>query len=267
VGRPTLTTLRRVGLMAESFLPLLPRSTGAPARAADGVELTVLAANLELGQRDARALARAIAAIDDADVLLLCEHSPATRAALTAAGIDERWPHQADDPSEGFFGSLIASRHPLVAVERRDLGGRIGQVADVAVAGTTVRVVPVHTQAPVFDHDVEVWHGTVAANAAVADEVDGPVVLAGDWNATGGHRAFRRALARHHLVDVSAVQGHRWYPTWPIRSLAIRWPLPPLLTLDHVVVRRDVEIVALARIDLPGTDHRALRATLRLPRA
>ena len=264
MGRPTLTTLRRVGLMAESFLPLLPRSSEGPAGGAGGIELTVLAANLELGQRDARVLARAIATVD-ADVLLLCEHSPATRAALTSAGVDARWPHQADDPSEGFFGSLIASRHPLVSVERRDLGGRSGQVADVAVAGTTVRVVPVHTQAPVFDHDVEVWHGTVAANAAVADEVEGPVVLAGDWNATGGHRAFRRALARHHLVDASAVRGHRWYPTWPIRSLAIRWPLPPLLTLDHVVVRSDAEIVALERIDLPATDHRALRATLRLP--
>ncbi|HEX7135030.1 MAG TPA: endonuclease/exonuclease/phosphatase family protein [Iamia sp.] len=249
--------------MAESFVPLLPRSPAAPGRVPDGVELTVLAANLELGQRDAGALARAVVAID-ADVLLLCEHSPATREALTAAGLDERWPHQADDPSEGYFGSLVASRHPIVAAECRDLGGRAGQVVDLDVDGTAVRVVPVHTQAPIFDHDVEVWHGTVAANAAVAASTTGPVVLAGDWNATGGHRAFRRALRDGGLVDASAVRGHRWYPTWPIDSLAIRVPLPPLLTLDHVVVRASTEVVALERIGLPGTDHRALRATLRL---
>lgn len=259
--------------MAESFLPLVPRSSARPVgrrfagdSPADDLELTVLAANLELGQRDACALAEAVAAID-ADLLLLCEHSPATRAALTAAGLDEHWPHQADDPSDGYFGSLVASRHPVVTTERRDLGGRPGQVVDIAIDDTTVRLVPVHTQAPIWDHDVEVWHSTVATNAGIAAETDGPVVLAGDWNATGGHRAFRRALARHDLVDASAVRGHRWYPTWPVDSLAISLPLPPLLTLDHIVVRADTEVVGLERIDLPGTDHRALRATLRLPRA
>jgi endonuclease/exonuclease/phosphatase family metal-dependent hydrolase len=250
--------------MAESFVPLLPRvPAGANGSAAPSVELTVLAANLERGERDAAVLAEALVAVD-ADVLLLCEHSPATRAALTTAGADERWPHQADDPSDGYFGSLVASRHPIVAASADDLGGRRGQVVDLDVAGTVVRVVPVHTQAPIFDHDVEVWHGTVAANAGVAAGTDGPVVLAGDWNATGGHRAFRRALARHDLVDASAARGHRWYPTWPVDSLAIRWPLPPLLTLDHVVTRAGAEVVALDRIALPATDHRALRATLRL---
>lgn len=262
----TPTTLRRVGLMAESFLPLLPRSTRegpGTSRVTAGLRLTVLAANLELGQRDASALARAIASVE-ADVLMLCEHSPATRAALSDAGVDERWPHRADDPSDGYFGSLVASRHPIVSASARDLGGRAGQVVDVSVSGATVRVVPVHTQAPIFDHDVAVWKATVAANAAVAASTDGPVVLAGDWNATGGHRAFRRALRRHDLVDASAVRGHRWFPTWPVDSLAIRVPLPPLLTLDHVVVRSDASVLDLERIDLPGTDHRALRATLRL---
>lgn len=278
IGRHSwATTARRWGVAAESFLPLLPpvpvgatsastaaastpgAAVGAPA---PGPELCVLAANLELGRRDPRVLAEAVVAVD-AEVLLLCEHSPATQEALLAAGLEERWPHLADDPSTGFFGSLVASRHPIVGVERRSLGGRDGQVVDVDVAGTVVRMVPVHTQAPVFDRDLPLWHSTLATTAAVAAEVDGPVVLGGDWNATGGHRAFRRALARHDLVDASAVLGHRWYPTWPINSLALRWSPPPVLTLDHVVVRSSTEVVALERIDLPGTDHRALRAELR----
>ena len=65
---------------------------------------------------------------------------------------------QADDPSDGYFGSLVASRHPIAAADRRDIGGRPGQVVDLDVDGTVVRVVPVHTQAPIFDHDVVVWH-------------------------------------------------------------------------------------------------------------
>ncbi len=265
IGRHSwATTARRWGLAVESFLPLLPRVPPRGPAAPTGTELCVLAANLELGRRDPRALAEAIVAVD-AEVLLLCEHSPATEEALLAAGLEERWPHRADDPSTGFFGSLVASRHPIVGVERRSLGGRDGQVVDVDVTGTVVRMVPVHTQAPVFDRDLPVWRSTIATSAAVADEVDGPVVLGGDWNATGGHRAFRQALARHDLVDASAVLGHRWYPTWPVDSLALRWSPPPVLTLDHVVVRPDTEVLALERIDLPATDHRALRATLRFP--
>lgn len=254
--------------MAESFLPLLPRVTGgAPAGAttAGGVEVTVLAANLERGERDAAGLAAAVVAVD-ADVLLLCEHTAATREALAAAGVAARWPHRSDAADEGYFGTLVASRHPIVAAERCDLGGRAGQVVDLDVDGVTVRVVPVHTQAPIFDHDVAVWHATVAANAAVAADAPGPVVLGGDWNATGGHRRFRRSLAAHGLVDASAVRGHRWYPTWPVDSRALRLPVPPVLALDHVVVRAGTEVLALDRLALPGSDHRGLRAVLRLPR-
>ncbi len=227
--------------------------------------MTVVAANLERGQRDPIAQAAALVALD-ADVLLLCEHTAATRAALEHVGIAEAFPHRSDVADEGFFGTLVASRHPLAGAERRDLGGRLGQVADLVLDGVAVRLVPVHTQAPIFDQDVAVWHATVAANAAVAAEVDGPVVLAGDWNATGGHRRFRRELARHDLVDASAVLGHRWYPTWPVDAPVGRVPLPPVLTLDHVVVSASVEVVAIERLALPGSDHRGLRATLRLPR-
>lgn len=248
--------------MAESFLPLVPRAVAARA---DGPRLTVVAANLEQGVKDAAAQARALAAVD-ADVLLCVEHTSTTRAALTAAGVDERWPHQADDPDEGYFGSLVASRLPVTEARCLDIGGRPAQVADVSVDGVVVRLVPVHTQAPIWDHDVAVWHSTIASNAAVAASTPGPVVLAGDWNATGGHRAFRRALRRHDLVDASVVRGHRFYPTWPIDKPMYGFTAPPLLTLDHVVVRATTEVVSLERIALPGTDHRALRAELRFPR-
>lgn len=232
---------------------------------ADGVELTVVAANLERGERDPGAQAEALVALD-ADVLLLCEHTAATRAALQRAGLAAAFPHRSDAADEGYFGTLVASRHPLAGAEERDLGGRLGQVADIVVDGVPVRLVPVHTQAPIYDRDVAVWHATVAANAALADDAPGPVVLAGDWNATGGHGRFRRSLARHDLVDASAVRGHRWYPTWPVDKPVHGISLPPVFTLDHVVVSATVEVVALERLDLPGSDHRGLRAVLRLPR-
>ncbi|WCO68565.1 endonuclease/exonuclease/phosphatase family protein [Iamia majanohamensis] len=258
--------LRRRAIIAESGLPLRPRDPG-PSGPSTGPLLTVLAANLCRTEHDAEAQARGVLAVD-ADLLLLTEVTADTVDALGAAGLATSHPHAVLDPDEGYFGAAIASRHPLTDRGGCDLGGRRGHVADVHVDGTDVRVVPVHTQAPIHDHDVAVWHSTIEANAAVADDAPGPVVLAGDWNATGGHRRLRRALARRGLVDAQVRRGHRWFPTWPTAAHPLMWvPVTPVLTLDHVVVSPDVAVVGLERLPLPATDHLALRAALRLPAA
>lgn len=259
------TTLGRAWVAASSGLPLLPRPVRR-AGAAEGPTLVVVAANLERGHKDPRRQAEAVVGLD-ADVLLLVEHTPTTRDALLAAGLATTYPHLADDPDVGYFGTLVAARHLVTGRRLVDLGGRPGQLVDLDVDGTAVRVVPVHTQAPIFARDVAVWHATVEATAAAATGSPGPAVLGGDWNATGGHRRFRGALRRHHLTDASAALGRRWYPTWPVDAPLLGLRPPPFLTLDHVVVTPDVEVVALDRLALPGSDHQGLRATLRLPRA
>ena len=258
--------LRRRAVVASSALPRQARDPG-PSGRPRGPLLTVLAANLCRTERDAEAQAATLLATR-ADVLLLTEVTVATVAALEQAGISTTWPHRRDDPDDGFFGSVVASRHPITRCWQGDLGGRRGQVVDLAVGTTALRVVPVHTQAPIYDHDVAVWRSTIEANAAVADHAPGPVVLAGDWNATGGHRPFRRALERRGLVDAQARRGHRWFPTWPVEAHpVVRVPLTPVLTLDHVVVTADIGVVGLERVAVPATDHRALRAALHLPAA
>ncbi len=262
-GSMRLTDLRRRAILLASALPLLPRDPG-PDGADPGPVVTVLAANLCRTLVDAEAQAQAVLATD-ADIVLLTEVAATTVAALEAAGLARQWPHVSDDRDEGYFGSLVASRHPIAAKGTGNLGGRRGQVIDLDVDGTALRVVPVHTQAPIFDDDVAVWEATIAANASLADGAPGPAILAGDWNATGGHRAYRRALADHGLVDAQARRGRRWWPTWPVDLPVFGLPLPAVLTLDHVVVTADVAILGLERITVPGTDHRALRAALRLP--
>lgn len=255
--------------MAASALPLHPADPGLRGRPT-GPLLTVLVANVARTTTRPAAQAEALLAVD-ADLLLVVEHSTATATALAAAGLGERYPHACADPDEGYFGSLVASRHPIVGGGRAGLGGRRAQVVDVEVDGVALRVVPVHTQAAINLHDVAVWHATIAANAAVAQGAPGPVLLAGDWNATGGHRRYRRALRDHDLVDAQVRLGPRWAPTWPVARPALRVlghlpaRLPPLLTLDHVVTSADVELVALERVPIPASDHLALRVEVRLP--
>lgn len=293
-GRPrrlSVTRLRRLVVTAESLLPLLPRVPPRPApRRSDAVglgiehptasepgggrssadtagtrRLSVVVANVARTEGDGAAQARALLADDDLDLLVVVERTADTVTALDAAGLAERLPHRAERADEGFFGALVASRHPVAAAATPDLGGRGGLVVDLDVDGDPLRVVAVHTQAPIYDADLEVWHTTIAATAAVADEAPGPVLLAGDWNATGGHRAYRRALARHGLVDAQATLGWRWWPTWPVARPVAGLRPPPFLALDHVVHTPDLHVADLARHRLPASDHLALTATVTLP--
>lgn len=232
-----------------------------PASAA-GPRLTVVAANLERGERDPVAQARTLVTLD-VDLLALTEHSTRTRRALAEAEVGQVFPYLADDADDGFFGSLVASRRPIERVDLRDLGGRRGQVVTVDIDGVAVRVVPVHTQAPIHDHDVPTWHSTITANADVAGETTGHAVLAGDWNATAGHRHLRRTLGDRDLVDAAGALGQRSPRTWPVGARVLGVEVPPLLALDHVVVTNDVEVESLDVVSLPGSDHHGLRAALR----
>ena len=86
-------------------------------------------------------------------------------------------------------------------------------------------------------------------------------VLAGDFNATPDHAAFRRLL-RRGWTDAARLTGRALRPTWsPMRS-----PVPRL-TLDHVLVDPRVGVASLEVVHVPGTDHRALVTELRLPAA
>lgn len=255
--------LRRYAITAVAPLPMLARTPGPPAPTT-GPTLSILATNVERTQRDAEAQARAVLDVH-ADIACVIEATETTVAALDRAGLAGRLPYRSSDQDPGWFGSLIASRHPILARWTGDLGGRPGHWVDLDVSGVAVRVAAVHTQAPIFDRDVSLWHSTIAATAALADTAPGPVVLAGDWNATGGHGSFRGALGTHDLADAQARRGHWWWPTWPVDHPVAGLPIPPVLALDHVVVSSDIEVRGVERLAIPACDHQAVRAALRLP--
>jgi endonuclease/exonuclease/phosphatase (EEP) superfamily protein YafD len=83
-------------------------------------------------------------------------------------------------------------------------------------------------------------------------------VLAGDFNATLDHVQFRRLLRTGH-VDAAGQVGKGLVPTWgPVGRLAV-------LAIDHVVVDPGCAVLAASVHNLPGSDHRAVYAELRLP--
>lgn len=85
--------------------------------------------------------------------------------------------------------------------------------------------------------------------------------LLGDFNATLDHAELRRLLDTGYR-DAAEVAGEGLSLTWP----AGRPRLPPLVAIDHLLVDERLAVRRVRVIDVPGTDHRAVFASLSVPR-
>jgi endonuclease/exonuclease/phosphatase (EEP) superfamily protein YafD len=255
----TVLATATAAVLGGSVLAGVRRTPGGPA---DGPPLRLITLNMLHGRADPAAVV-ALAEAADADVLALSEVTPEAVAGLLAAGVADRLPAAHVVPAgpgrpAGAGGALWTR---LEIRERTVVPGRFGQpAARLAVPGSPdVEVTAVHTHPP----------ATSAARVARWEEElqllpdpDGTVlrVLAGDFNATPDHAAFRRLL-RRGWTDAARATGRALRPTWwPMRSAL------PRLTLDHVLVDPRICVTSLDVVHVPGTDHRALVVELRLPR-
>ncbi len=83
-------------------------------------------------------------------------------------------------------------------------------------------------------------------------------MLAGDFNASQDHAAFRRILDTG-LRDAARLDGADRTPTWPSRTTPAFGA-----QIDHVLVSADFTAEKARFLSLPNTDHRALTVTLTL---
>lgn len=90
--------------------------------------------------------------------------------------------------------------------------------------------------------------------AASLDRLAGTVVAAGDFNSTRDMAQFRRILdSGYHGAGV-------FTPTYPADSA-----LPPVLGIDHILTRNGSPGRTWTA-DIPGSDHRAVLATVQIPK-
>jgi endonuclease/exonuclease/phosphatase (EEP) superfamily protein YafD len=84
--------------------------------------------------------------------------------------------------------------------------------------------------------------------------------IVGDLNAGPWHPAFRR-LTRSKWRDAANVVGQGLRPTWP------SWSPLPISPVDHVLVSPGLGVAGADTLAIAGSNHRALIATLVIPRA
>jgi endonuclease/exonuclease/phosphatase (EEP) superfamily protein YafD len=195
------------------------------------------------------------------EVLAVAELTPAGERRIREAGLERLLPHAhvipAGPGTVPAASGAVWSRRPITA--RSAVPGGFEQPAvRLASPAGEVEVTAVHATPPAISPaQVRAW---TADLAALPPPEPGVLrVLAGDFNATPDHAAFRAVLTRGYRDAAAAVgRGRAW--TWrPMR-------LPrPRLALDHVLVDPRITVERVDLVPVRGSDHRAVVADLDLP--
>jgi endonuclease/exonuclease/phosphatase (EEP) superfamily protein YafD len=237
-----------------------PRAVPSCQPPAAGPVLRILTANLLVGQAAAEAVVDLVRR-QDADVLFVQELTDGAAAGLGRAGLGDLLPYRVPEPAPSGTQDSIYARYPLRGEPPAVPAGAARCTAWLDLpSGPCVRLACIHAVPPrrAWSPDAAAWwRGQLAALPVPRD---GPCVLAGDFNATLDHARFRRLLRRGY-ADAASGAGHGLSLTWgprPGRG-------PALLAIDHVLIDRRCAVLATSAHMLPGSDHRALYAELRLP--
>ncbi|MFF6996158.1 endonuclease/exonuclease/phosphatase family protein [Streptomyces sp. NPDC008313] len=225
--------------------------TGAPL-----AELRVMTSDVRLG-RGADALVHVIRR-ERPDIVFVQECDDGCLSALEDAFGERDLPYRRAAEAGGPKGSVILSRYPLRAAA--GVPGTLGMPGAVAdVNGHAVRLQLAHPVPPLPGR-LGAWRGELGALRDYAAASDEPTVLAGDFNASQDHAAFRRVLDAG-LNDGARLAGQARAPSWPARTA------PALgAQIDHVLVSRDFSANRASFVRIAGSGHRALIVDVTLHR-
>jgi endonuclease/exonuclease/phosphatase (EEP) superfamily protein YafD len=226
------------------------------------VDVRVLSSNLRKGQADASSFVGL--AEDRADVLTVSELTPEELDRFLQAGIEKLFPYSVVFPAPGAGGVGLWSRYPLIAVSPPN---QRQAAAQLRVPGVQLEpfVASVHITSPLAHerNSFSNWRdGISATKVRLSDFAESAgfraMIVAGDFNSTPDMRQFRDLLTDGYR-DAVEQTGAGFAPTFPSNT----W-FPPLITIDHVLTR-NAGVSSIHTVELPGSDHRALLATVRIP--
>ncbi|HEX6354564.1 endonuclease/exonuclease/phosphatase family protein [Actinophytocola sp.] len=254
--RRLLALVALISALALSAL-LGPRYLSEEQPQADGERLRIMAANLYLGRADARAIVNLVRQ-QQIDILAMPELTPTEVSALDDAGLADLLPYRVYEDRPGGDGGGIAAKLPLRKVILMPDSALSQPSAVVDLPGRDdLELTAVHVLPPLSDQDTRTWR-TELADLPKAEPGERLRILAGDFNATLDHAAFRDLVDRGY-ADAGEESGEGLDSTWS--SL----PTGPPLTIDHIVTDSRCAIGSYAVHDLPGSDHNAIVAEVILP--
>lgn len=238
---------------------------GRPTDIAAYQDIRVLSSNLRYGQADPTFFVDL--AEHNADVITVAELTPEEVQRLRQTGIDKTFPYSHLTPAPGAGGMGMWSRYPLTVLSEPRHRRVSIPAARLEVPGLRFEplLASVHVYSPVAGdaNTIADWRGGMAGAKVQLDSFaktagSAAVIIGGDYNSTPDMRQFRDLLTNGYQ-DAVQESGSGFAPTFPSNRR-----FPPVLTIDHVLTR-NATASSVRTIEVPGSDHRALLATVRVP--
>jgi endonuclease/exonuclease/phosphatase (EEP) superfamily protein YafD len=243
---------------------LLPRALAGPQPVVrDGVTVRMMTANLYLGQADPRAVVDLVRR-GRVDVLALEELPPKALTRLDRAGLQRIMPYRRYEVGNGgASASGLFARRPITTLPAENSLGRQGQPRGLIAVppALPIDVEVIHPPPPINPGNRGIWNHMLGELTRPPGG-DRLRMLAGDFNATLDHHELRRLLGDGGYVDAADAVGAGYDTTWPAGR-----DYPPEITIDHVFVDPRVRVEDVSVHTVARSDHRAVIATLVLPRA
>jgi endonuclease/exonuclease/phosphatase (EEP) superfamily protein YafD len=224
-----------------------------------GVSVSTMTSNLKLGGGNPQRVVEAVRS-DHVAVLMLEELTPQEQVRLIEAGLDQLLPYHVSDPRGEAAGTGLWSRYPLTDEATRTDFKFAFVSARVAIPGLATPPVVVATHMAGPWPSATDWSRDIARLPEVLKALDsaGPALVGGDFNASPDVAQFRHVLSAG-FADAAEQAGAGMTRTFPADA-----SYPPLIAIDHVLTRGAVATSAKT-VEIPGSDHRALVATVKFP--
>ncbi|WP_433505301.1 endonuclease/exonuclease/phosphatase family protein [Pseudonocardia halophobica] len=252
--------LAMLAVVAVTASTMVPRMSADPVPTG-GTPVKVLSFNVYTGDADVRALVDLIHR-ERPDLIALPEAGERYRQKLAPLieDLGYRTDASVDRRSQDVNGVVAA-----VSPRFGDVTFDIGKITEdspfpyVQVSGGEMgdlTFVAFHSVAPTAG-SVAQWRQDLAGVSRWCS-AGSPAIVAGDFNATLDHSVLRGATA--DCGDAAAQRGAALTATWP--AMLPRWLGAEI---DHVFANQGATSESFEVLDLPGSDHRAILTTLRLP--
>jgi endonuclease/exonuclease/phosphatase (EEP) superfamily protein YafD len=191
----------------------------------------------------------------DPDVIVLQE--------ITSQQVEElrsRLPHHRYAYADAAkpHGAAIVSRWPITSATPLELTPDGARAAEVRVRwrASEIAVIGVHLHWPLGPNASRLRNRELAALAARARQIEGPLLISGDFNITPWSAHLREFSDEAGLADCA--RGHGLAPTWPAQFAPLQ------IRIDHCFASpqwRAIEVSSGPRL---GSDHRPIVAELTL---
>ena len=161
----------------------------------------------------------------------------------------------AEDGEDGIPDVAIFSKHELFDKRFVYIENRPVLLADIEYEYKPVTIGAVHTKSPTDPERTTVWLEELRY-FRIAFQMNQPVIIGGDFNATISHGPFRDVLTEAHLTDLTSGLN-----TWSSHD-----GIPEYLHLDHILASPDWVLTEKATKSLGlGSDHTPVTVKVVIP--